>query len=565
MKNLNYCWGFVLVFAMLFTSCSKEESGASVSDQDTVQLQLGALLNDFGTRQANKAHETDPTECRDAAPAYVRLGLSNDATGFFVGGPGNTDPFLVRVNIKNNNGSWETEYSDVLGLPAGDYTLEYFIVYSADNEVLWVAPRAGGDYASSVGSPLPMSIDLEAGTKPYIVVDVLCYIPRNEEAYGYIFFDIDLTTVENNYCIFVNYCYDGTGREYPAKFEVDIWADAYDGTDVVIDGDMNSVSGTGNSFAATVLCLALPPLEGDDVYYVRVRVLSAGAYTADASDFVQFTISQADINAQLLDIPRYEHLRINCSPNNQDCPPQPGDLDGDCVPDNDDVCPGFDDRIDTDGDGLPDGCDPCPTVHRDLDNDGDCVPNDDDNCPGFDDRLDADGDGVPDGCDECAGGDDNIDTDGDGTPDFCDNDTPTELEDCETAFMVANTTLVSLNLGNNRWGWAEDFDGANGTYVHDLYAGAGQNDLTKGTKVGTVTLTVTSSNVAVRIDLNSGVFANVTHIYFSDNNAPTTTAPGQYGNTNETDFTGSRTSNFSYSGDGDFWLIVHAEVCPDND
>ena len=38
-----------------------------------------------------------------------------------------------------------------------------------------------------------------------------------------------------------------------------------------------------------------------------------------------------------------------------------------------------------------------------LDDDGDGVPNDDDVCPGWDDNADADGDGVPDGCDACAG------------------------------------------------------------------------------------------------------------------------------------------------------------------
>ena len=407
MKYFKYHIALFTVFAMLFTSCSKEESGATVSDQDTVQLQLGALLNDFATRQANKAHETDPTECRDAAPAYVRVGLTNDATGFFVGGPGNADPFLVRVNVKNNNGSWETEYSDVLGLPAGDYTLEYFIVYSADNEVLWVAPRVGGDYASSVGSPLPMSIDLEAGTKPYIEVDVLCYIPRDEEAYGYIFFDIDLTTVENNYCIFVNYCDDGTGREYPAKFEVDIWADDYDGEDVVVDGAMNSVSGTGNSFAATVLCIALPPLVGTDVYYVRVSVMDAGAYNADASDVREFTITQADINAQLTATPKYEHVRINCGDDGgTGCNPEDpeADCDNDGVLNGVDECPGEGVRGSVDAVG-------CPLVVVDCTTDStgaSCDP-DEDNLTNAEEAIlntdpndaDTDNDGRNDDIDEC--------------------------------------------------------------------------------------------------------------------------------------------------------------------
>jgi len=89
-----------------------------------------------------------------------------------------------------------------------------------------------------------------------------------------------------------------------------------------------------------------------------------------------------------------------------------------------DICPGFDDTIDTDGDGTPDGCDGCSTVgqacndndpcttgdvydaacncvgtFQDSDNDGVCDAND--ICPGFDDTVDVDGDNIPDGCDNC--------------------------------------------------------------------------------------------------------------------------------------------------------------------
>jgi len=301
---------FIAIFALLFTSCSKEENGEVASDQETFQLQFGSLLNDFSKQ--TKAHGTTPVECRDADPSYVLVGVE-DSNGIYIGtGGGTTEPSLFRVEIQNNNGSWETSYSEDLALPAGNYSLEYFIVYSADGQLLWVAPREGGVYASSVGNPLPQDITLAPGTKPYINVDVLCFNPREEEAFGYVFFDINLVEVENNFCIFVNFCDDTSGREYPALFQVDVWADAYGGSDVVIDGETNSVSGTGNSFAATVFCFPLPPLDGDDTYFVRVTVLDAGAYNADGSDFIQFEINQDDIDDQLDLTPRYEHIRINC-------------------------------------------------------------------------------------------------------------------------------------------------------------------------------------------------------------------------------------------------------------
>lgn len=65
-------------------------------------------------------------------------------------------------------------------------------------------------------------------------------------------------------------------------------------------------------------------------------------------------------------------------------PPEPGepnDADGDGVPDDEDVCPGFDDTLDTDGDGVPDGCDNCLAVANP-------------------DQADADSDGAGDICDD---------------------------------------------------------------------------------------------------------------------------------------------------------------------
>ncbi len=166
------------------------------------------------------------------------------------------------------------------------------------------------------------------------------------------------------------------------------------------------------------------------------------------------------------------------------------DEDGDTVCDDNDICPGGDDLIDSDNDGTPDFCDdtncivgencddldPCTTndifdidcnctgTFQDTDNDTVC--DDNDICPGGDDLVDSDNDGTPDFCDNtncivgnacddlddctindvydidcncsgtfqdtdndtvcdendiCPGGDDLIDSDNDGTPDFCDN------------------------------------------------------------------------------------------------------------------------------------------------
>ena len=545
MKKLNYLLSYIAILALLFTSCSKEETAADPNVQETFQIQFGTLLNDFNKQQQ------DFGECQDDVdPDYVLVALT-DASDAWVAGknpeaPGADVNDFIKINIKNNNGSWETEYSEELGLPAGTYQLQYFIVYSADDQVLWVAPREGGAYASSVGDPLPQVIVLGAGTKPYIEVDVLCFNLRSEDAFGYIFFDIDLTEEENNYCIFVNFCDDETGREYPAMFEVDVWADGYDGSEVIFNGE-NSVSEVGD-FAATVLCFPLPPLEGDDTYFVRVTVLTAGAYVADASDFFEFEISQADIFAQLEQTPRYEHIRINC-----DGTPPDDDQDDDGTDDDLDNCPTVPnpDQENSDNDTLGDACDNCPFVDNEN-------------------QTDTDGDGVGDACDVCPDEDDSIDENENGIPDCLEDDNgngddcETDLDTCETAFMVGNYTFQDLEFGNNRWGWALNFDGDDGTYEYPIYAAAGKNDTDKGFLVGVVTLQVEGVEIEVDIDLCDGADATEGHLYFDDDDAPTKTAPGQFGV-----YIAAFDDDFSwdtqYSGDGDFWLVVHLDVCPGDD
>ena len=122
--------------------------------------------------------------------------------------------------------------------------------------------------------------------------------------------------------------------------------------------------------------------------------------------------------------------------------------EGDGVPDDLDICPGFDDFSDLDSDGFPDGCDACP-LDPENDIDGDGVCGNIDNCPSTPntDQSDWDGDGLGDVCDpdndndglsdadEISQGTNpfNSDTDGDGVDDSSDvfpND-PNESADAD--------------------------------------------------------------------------------------------------------------------------------------
>ena len=100
------------------------------------------------------------------------------------------------------------------------------------------------------------------------------------------------------------------------------------------------------------------------------------------------------------------------------------DSDGDGVCDDNDVCNGNDDNLDTDNDGIPNGCDACPNSAT----------------------GDSDGDGVCDDLDICPGGDDNIDTDGDGVPDYCDNSCIPTVESFSSAVLTHSGSGSSIQF-----------------------------------------------------------------------------------------------------------------------
>lgn len=81
------------------------------------------------------------------------------------------------------------------------------------------------------------------------------------------------------------------------------------------------------------------------------------------------------------------------------------DSDGDGVCNAEDVCPGYDDALDTDQDGVPDGCDECDSnLAGQRCNDGNpCTENEtyNNNCECVGTVVDADNDGICDAIDSC--------------------------------------------------------------------------------------------------------------------------------------------------------------------
>lgn len=270
MKTLSNYLCLIAMFALIFTSCSKDEPTPTGDDTDKASLSFGAIVNDLASKSGNKQTTTDDLpECTDDTPSYVEIVLSQGGTAVV----GSTDdPF--RVNLVA--GQVFTEETPELQLEPGTYSLDHFMVYNAQDELIWVAPK-GGVLADFIDNPLPLSINLGAGVKKYVDVSVLCYDDRDVNEYGYQFFDID-TNEAIEFCIFGNYC-PPSGRHYPAEYSVSIWSGT-DSSGSPLYTNVSNQTGTydNGDFYAEPLCFALPDKEGVDNYYFEITLRSSDEY-----------------------------------------------------------------------------------------------------------------------------------------------------------------------------------------------------------------------------------------------------------------------------------------------
>lgn len=519
-------------------------------------ISIGAILNDLVNNNRQAITDVIP-ECSDETPMYAWVVLTHEM--------GTED---VVIPILFDGEIYFTDYDEDLEIPipANETTtavsLTTFMVYAEEPgegvSPIWVAPTDEGEYKNFVNDALPINFDLRAGSKKYLDVEVLCFDDRDVNLYGYQFFD--LIPIElYEFCVFANYCTDN-GRHFTANYNVDI--------DYIREGEddinlyTNRSPETGNTeddnsgdWYAEPLCLAIPsPMydELDTDIYLRVTVTladwDANYESPEGEESEVIFLSWEDVQSYFGDNSTidYEHIFFNCGDDPiLDCPITEGDTDGDCIPNEDDVCPGYNDKDDMDEDGVPDGCDECPEDAGDP-LDGGC-PIDD--CTG-----DADNDGLNDCNDDCpyqAGPESN-------------NGCPEEGGDiCETAYMEGDTALNTL-ANANRWGWAEHYqtsiDGASETY--DIWAGAGQNDTSKGEHIGTAEISIDGDEITLEITLNPNVSLNDLHINLSEN-APSGNdvfAPGQYNLNDEVD-ENTLTYTWDRGYSDDFYIIIHAVAC----
>jgi len=305
MKNYKVYLMSIAMFAMLFTSCSKDESSGDSPGEnvDQVSLSFGALLQDFNkSLQKQEQNPNDIPSCSDAVPAKIRVGIMNTSTELWVSGG-----YIDVPVMDNGDGGWMTEESSLLTLDAGMYSLEYFAVLDSGDNIIYIAPRGDEDYGPAafqnfVKEALPISIDLRNGVKKYVDVEVLCYDERFADEYGYLFFDFD--TLKAIYlCVFGNYC-DENGRHYPANFRLDVWNYSGDSTNpkgTALFNEENpyvNVTGTydNGDYYAEPLCVALPDRQNvNDMYYAELYLVESEGNPGSEAPIRMGVFSQEDV------------------------------------------------------------------------------------------------------------------------------------------------------------------------------------------------------------------------------------------------------------------------------
>ncbi|MCM4159580.1 hypothetical protein FHG64_16310 [Antarcticibacterium flavum] len=127
------------------------------------------------------------------------------------------------------------------------------------------------------------------------------------------------------------------------------------------------------------------------------------------------------------------------------------------------------------------------------------------------------------------------------------------VEICESAYMYSDddSTLNSVYPRPANWGWYLEYDVNTAQESYPLYAGAGQNEISKGTHVG---------NVIIHYNPDYSVYAEIVmlgdyelrgqHTFVGDA-LPTGKRPGP----------GQYTNSGDMNEDGKVVIIVHADVC----
>ncbi len=142
---------------------------------------------------------------------------------------------------------------------------------------------------------------------------------------------------------------------------------------------------------------------------------------------------------------------------------------------------------------------------------------------------------------------------------------PPPPPEAETAFAYGGDYATCfLSMGFRSWGWTNGPLGP-GSYKFEIWAGAAQCDLSKGTLVGNLTIDYDGSTATVTYTMDAGWKMTNTQLYVGSDPLPIdkkgdyTVAPGQY----PYQHTGIDATSDTYTEvglSGDIYVVAHADV-----
>lgn len=334
MRNFRDYIAYVLIFTLVFTSCSKDEaSSVIINDNKLVEMNFSTFLKNFDNSLIKDQHASIPNCSNNGlSPNKVVITLRNPDQSL--------ESYEISLVLSNNE--YVTHPEQGIKKTPGIYNIEDFLIYS-DNSLIWAAPHDGGEFSNYVTDALPVEVVLESGQKNYKEIEVLCYTPENANFFGFLFFEYEIVDVES-YCIFVNYCENNI--DYPALFSVEVFEYVSDGNNNIkgnqidISGPIQNQIRDVNEPTASALCVALPKLRNNVTgYWIEVSVHGVdGLYVGpqNNSQYSPILVTPEMVaNQDSSDPSQIHHFKIPCLPPVEGCPngnenPDCSDLPNNC-------------------------------------------------------------------------------------------------------------------------------------------------------------------------------------------------------------------------------------------
>lgn len=193
-KAIYYPLVAMLICSLCLISCSKDEV-PDAEHKGIVTFSFDAPPDDSGLMGLKSTVAKE-----DAAAVIVTI----------LGFDGDTIYYQEELELFNLNGSYITKS---LLVPEGRYLLTQFLVLDENNNVIYLTPMQGSEYAYLVEQPLPIEFGVQKDNVTKLVPEVIstdCSCTAAD--FGYVGFDFNVVEL---FCILLNVqVFDETGENY---------------------------------------------------------------------------------------------------------------------------------------------------------------------------------------------------------------------------------------------------------------------------------------------------------------------------------------------------------------